>query len=90
MVEELLFVTYEQAVYIADTTQLVHLERSLHIEACQPGPCRALMVCIVALYLRSHIHGVVAAALGRERTQTFGSEQLFGAVVEDTLLLLFI
>ena len=48
------------------------------------------MIGIVALHLRTHIHGVIASALRREGTQSLGCEQLTCADIEHTLLLILI
>ena len=88
VVVDLVLVAHHLALHEAQPRPLVQLQAGLHVEAAQPRPCRALVVGIVALRLRTHIHRVVATALRRQAPQALWRQQLAGADVHHALHLL--
>ena len=71
----------------AQTSAFIEFQAGFDIESEEPRPCRSLMIGVVALCLWSYIHGVVSAALWRQRAESFWREQFFGADVDDIFFL---
>src|SRR3712207_8236121 len=86
-VVHLLLVARHLALNETQAGALVEFHAGLKVEAAEPRPCRTLVVGVVALHLRTLVHGVVATALGRQRAQSLGREQLSRTYIYDFFLL---
>ncbi len=64
--EEVFLKDIKLTLNVAYAAHLVDAQVSFEIEACEPRPCRALMVGIVTTNLLADIERIVAAALRRE------------------------
>ena len=87
MLHDFVLKTDHLALNKRNTAHLICLKICLIIETAQPWPCSTLMICIIALYLRTYIIRVISHALRRQRTKTTWSKQLLGHCVENLFTL---